>query len=765
LDIAEKLSKEGKYAPDEIHAKATEEFIKHLDPKVAAIRATVTGQLEDALLKVPTVEFMGKKMYFPKVGKVAQKIGQRVGDNPYAANVSKAMRYSSWFPGYTTHISQKLKAMNVQRYDEFKNGVEALLKDTTPDQRKNIHRAIQEGINLPGVDGDIQKVVQQHYHDMWEEEIKHGARVEGETPYATNYVYNTIGGNRKLDPKFKDVWKDPKKKQVQLYKNINGFTSQDAINKGWKVEEDVGQALVNRKAKSIRELSRVNFKKDLVLHYGIKSSMDPRFAEKAHMHLLDPHRYAEIYKTAKLAPGERLFLDKDIEKIYQNYNELVKYGSNAKNGAIALGLDNINKLFKGANTIYWPGFHIRNAISDTFMGMLDGVGNHRYGQIMNGMTHKDTALLKVGNERVPFRKVYDSYLNNAASAGFFDSELKHNFDPRDLSTMKYMNSTLKGGLKHTNATLRDLSQHREDFGRLVHYYHALDDEMTHQLAKGVKGETAWKNAEEAAIERVNKFKFDYNALTPNEQSIRRFGMPFYTYMRKATPVLMENILMNPKHFSRINMLQRSLAPSDQFQASSMPGWMKDMAYSELSSGNHIGFTDSLFPTRTLKDTFSDITPKLNPVAQGLFEYKTGKDTFSGKPVGKGISGIEDILKNKMRVVSTWRSIESDTKPTLDKWAGLFGIPLVQVTPQRQGQAMRELEDQVTKKSTALNKKLMSLGLKVRVAKDHIELIQPKSPTADELAHNMKQKYPTNDKEKVIGNYQDFNELMTQLNKK
>jgi hypothetical protein len=79
--------------------------------------------------------------------------------------------------------------------------------------------------------------------------------------------------------------------------------------------------------------------------------------------------------------------------------------------------------------------------------------------------------------------------------------------------------------------------------------------------------------------------------------------------------------------------------------------------------------------------------------------------------------------------------------------------------------MRELEDQVTKKSTALNKKLMSLGLKVRVAKDHIELIQPKSPTADELAHNMKQKYPTNDKEKVIGNYQDFNELMTQLNKK
>jgi hypothetical protein len=593
---------------------------------------------------------------------------------------------------------------------------------------------------------------------MWNEEIGAGARSKLTTPQADNYVYNVIGKGQPLNPKFNAEWKDLKKKHVREHKNIDGYTSQDAIAKGWHPEEDVGKALLSRKAKSIRELSRVEFKKDLIQHYGIKSSMHPSQAAEAGMKKIDEVQFEALYKKAKLDPGEALYLDKDIEAVYDNYNKLVEYGKNARVDAVSLLFANVNKVFKTANTIYWPGFHIRNAVSDIFMGALDGVNPHRYDQIFRGLTHKDTALLKVGNERVPFRKVYDSYFKNAATAGFFDSEFKHAFDPRDLSTMKYMNSTLKGTAGQINSKLRNISQHREDIGRLVHYYHALDDEMAHQLKKGLKGDVAWKNAEEAALSRVNKFKFDYNALTPKEQNMRRFGMPFYTYMRKSTPVLLENILMNPKHFSRIQRMQDSLAPSEDFKGASLPRWMQEMAYSELSSGKHIGFTDQLLPTRSLHETFSNPFVRANPILQGFSEYQTGKDTFSGKPVGEGLTGVADILKNKMRAVSTLRSFDSETKPTLDKYMGFLGIPIVQVTPARQGQRLRELEDKVTQQSASWNKKLKGMGLKIRVTKDHIELVQPKSPSADEIAHNVKPKYPVRDKERVVGTYKNFKEI-------
>ena len=756
LDSASKLSKSGKWTPQQVFEKAHVEFSKQLEPDIAAIAATAENQLKDSLLNVPTVKFMGKKLYLPKLGEAGQAVGKRAAESPALANFNKAMRYSSWFPGYTTHISQKLKSMNVQEYDAFKSDLENLLKDTTKAQRVNIHRAIQEGIDLPGRDGEIQRTIRQQYQDLWKKEIGAGARSKATSPYVPNYAYNQIKGTGRLHPDFLQNWKLNKKEQARLHKNIEGFTSKDAIAQGKKVEEDVGQALLARKAKSIRELSRINFKKDLIEHYGIRSSIDPRLAEKAGMHLVDKKRYDFLYKDLK--PGENLYLHKNIEDVYNNYNKMVQYGQNSANDVVTRGLDQVTKLFKTANTIYWPGFHLRNAASDFLMGIFDGVKTHQYGQIMNAMTHKDTAFLKVGGERVPFRTLHKSYLDNAATAGFFDSEMKHSLNPADLSTTKYMDSTIKGGIKNVNSKFRNLSQHREDFGRFVHYYHAMNEEYGAQLAKGVKPDVAWKNAEEAAIARVNKFKFDYNALTPKEQAIRRFGMPFYTYMRKATPVLLENMLMHPKYFSYMNRMQNALAPSQDFVGAGLPSRFRDMAYSELSSSNHIGFTDALLPTRTLKETFSNPITRSNPILQGLIEMQTHKDLFSGKPVGTGVQGLTDILKNKWRGISTFRSIESDTKPSVEKWAGLFGIPLVQITPGRQGQRLREIEQQVTDKSTALDKKLLSKGLKVRVTKGKVYLIQPKSPTADELAHNMKPKYPENKKEKVLGVYNSFNDL-------
>jgi len=590
------------------------------------------------------------------------------------------------------------------------------------------------------------------YKEIFGEEVGKKARSIATTPPADNYVFNYV---RNSHPDFHTEWMDKKKLAVQKTKSIDGFTSKEAKTWG-KVEDDAAQALLARKAKSIRELTRGEFRKDLATHYGIRSKIPAGQAKQRGLTMISKEKYPELYKG--LGPGESLYIDEGIEKIYNNFVNLTSAKQTAEANDFIRAIDKVTNIFKTANTIYWPGFHIRNAVSDMFMGALDGVKSTRYSQVAKAMLNRDKAFLKVGNESVPYNRIYDSYYDNAASSGFFDSDLKTRVGKEDLATTGFMDA-IRSPRAFTNKA-RELSTAREDFGRFVHYYHALDEEYANLIRKGMGKDKAWKGAEEAALSRVNKYKFDYNALTKSELALRKYGVPFYTYMRKAVPVLVENLFMNPKYFSYINRLEEALAPSEEFKGASLPSWMQELSYSQLTGGDEpIGFTDQLFPTRTLQEVFSNPLSKINPVAQGLVEYWGGEDLFTGRPVeGNFVEKVSGILKNKWRGVSTYRSIESDTKPTIEKWAGLFGIPLVQVTKARQNGKIKELEHDLSDKVTQINNNLAKKGLKLSVRQNKIYVIKPKSPTPDEIRFDQKPKYPVNEKEIILGVYETFDEI-------
>lgn len=735
IDEANALHKS--ITPTEVADKAFEKFSATLSPKMDEIYSKTLAGLDDTVMRIPRINFLNQELYLPRLGKALQK-ADLAGRIP--ENLKKAFNYSSWMPGYTSHITQKMRSINKLALDQFKSEVEEAFKGSTALDRREVKYATEHSITLTGRRGEMQAYQEQAYRDMFNQEGAGGVRditgPNGESLYAPDYTFNKIIKGQNNQKSFESDWRKPKKASVAKNQSIKGFTAEDAIAKGMHVEKDAAAALIYRKMRSMNKLSVTYLEKDLLTHYGIASAIPLNEAVGRNMVKVSAERQPWLKDVLK--PGQTAYLDKDIYKVMENYKQLTSFRQTAEANDLVRSIEKATQIFKQANTIYWPGFHIRNAISDIFMGALDGVKSRDYGVIGKAMFNKDKAFLKMGNESVEFRKILDSYQRNASS-GFIDSELNIRTATADLSTTRFMDALTSPSA--FNAKLRDMSQVREDFGRLVHYYHAMNEEYGHLISKGVSKEKAWKGAEEAAIQRVNKYKFDYTALTPFEQKIRAYGIPFYTYMRKATPVLVENLFMNPRYFSYINKLQRALAPSDEFKANDLPTWMNEQAYSQLSSADTkepVGFTDALFPTRTLADAFRNPVIGANPVIQAGFELNSGKDTFTGKPV----AGLTDILKNKFKGTTQYSSAVGD-KVTFEKWATFLGIPVYKVTQARQDGKMKELTFQLSQKVQSINKKIESKGLKLSIRHNQIYLINPKTDTS---------------KEKVLGVYNTFAEL-------
>jgi hypothetical protein len=431
--------------------------------------------------------------------------------------------------------------------------------------------------------------------------------------------------------------------------------------------------------------------------------------------------------------------------------------------------------------MYWPGFHARNAMSDFFMGMLDGVKAKEYPEVFRNLLNRKDPNINIGGDTFPFSKLQDSYHKNASS-GYFDTEVSIKTHPDDLMTTKLQDSIrpyempeqLKAvgeTAKKVHSKVAELSQTREDFGRMVHYKHAMDEEYAFNRAKGYSKEKSWANAEVAAQARVNRFKFDYDALTPWEKKLRKYGIPVYTYMRKATPVLLENMMMNPRYFNVLQKLQQQLAPSEEWQNTREPSWQREANLSLLTDDTQPwGFTDAISPIRTVADAVSPLASLISPATYGgaggrsiaaqaapwiqtPFELAFKKDVFSGKPV----NNIGDILKNKWKGIGQYSSV-SGNKDIKEKVAYAAGLPVYHVTDKMQETKTNELKQTMRDKLVSYNDQLEPAGYRLEISQGQIQLIRPKSPTAQEKRDGVTPRYPVNDQRVVVKTFKSFDEI-------
>lgn len=734
-----------------------------LDLEVDTIAKNIQEGLQNSVMNIPTLRFMGKDvMSFQRLAKISDLAFHGAGTKGAALlkkarlydqaklaenmvkSIGRAVSHTSQFPGYSTLISQKVRAFSNQSFKEFRQKALLLAKDTTKEDRRFIQHALEDPSKYAMLEPRLQGItdeVRNLYDEILQDEFKHSARTGSiSKARADNYAYyhirktNAPGANEFL-------------KARKGGKDLANYTTEQAAKKGYLPVEDAFTNLLMRKVKSNRKISRSMFEQDLATHYGIRGlniSTDEakrRGLVKIADARLDPASRAGL----KLKPGEHIYLDKDIHHVYENYQNLSKAYSH-ENEQLFKAIDYVTTKFKVGNTIYFPGFHIRNLLSDAFMGALDGVGVKSYSKIMGLFRKADYKLSKMGaldldlgGQTVKYQKLLDSYKLNSQAGGFLSTDVSR----ATINSMAGSGSIAKDAARMvTNpssipSAMRAFSEGREDFGRFVHYYHAMSEEYPAALKKFKDKDKAWEAAVNASTARVNKFKFDYGALTRLEQRGIRRGMPFYTYMRKAIPTLIQSLYMSPRHLVYANKILNKFSQRDpnEWDGPIFPDYLQQTGFLPISGMNDktpTGLTGSFLPTDVFNSAFNNIPASLNPLIKAPFELQNKKDTFTGKPV----NGITDLLANNWRGTALWKklSAEEDTfdpndpradpsseqydpeyKPQsgradlIEKLAAAAGIPITTLSNSRQENQLNRYRGELSNRIKSYDKKANAQG--------------------------------------------------------
>jgi hypothetical protein len=354
--------------------------------------------------------------------------------------------------------------------------------------------------------------------------------------------------------------------------------------------------------------------------------------------------------------------------------------------------DKIQRMWKTGVTVYSPSHHIRNLTGDVYLAALDGVVSPKPYAIATKVLHayptrykdlesvfnimdprlRETALrARPGNivlttkhgETMTAEQLYQA----AESQGIFPRAMNIEDLMGDSSpALGTLGSKIQpfGGRVYGAAT--KVSELREHWVRLAHFTDVIS-----------KSRSPLRLAIEQAGKRVKKFHPDGMDMTGFEQNVLRRIIPFYSWMRKATPLVIEGAVMRPhitlmfpKAMANVQLATgiESQGPGDPFPMDQMfPDWLKEKGIGPiLQPGSGLGrdatwrgdapgytivnpsnpFIDQLqqlgSPGKTL---FSGLTP----AARIPIELLTGK-TSLGIPVANSEGGTPGYLAQQVPAV-------------------------------------------------------------------------------------------------------------------
>jgi hypothetical protein len=191
-----------------------------------------------------------------------------------------------------------------------------------------------------------------------------------------------------------------------------------------------------------------------------------------------------------------------------------------------------------------------------------------------------------------------------------------------------------------------ISEGRDHYVRLAHYIDALK-----------KSGKPFESAIEDAAATVRKWHPDGMDLTKFERNTMRRVFPFYSWTRKAIPLIIESMVATPGKTMVIpkgnyllqNMLGIQTGPmSDPFPYDQLfPDWIREKGIGPIGSpdsmltgvlGGDPGYS-VINPGNPTMDTISQLNNPgkmamgmLNPAARIPIELSTGRDTQTGAPI-------------------------------------------------------------------------------------------------------------------------------------
>jgi len=538
-------------------------------------------------------------------------------------------------------------------------------------------------------------------------------KVEGlmkeDAPLIENYLYHKYNAPAERQAGFKanrrrlasDIHKPGQERKIPTIK--------EAREAGLKPETDLRVIMMNRGAKTHSSTARKYIIDDAVEQFGIRGASKEtiKSARKQGHEFVKLKSHLTKGMSKDEAARSLQFLDDDVyvtkeiadylvraERTFQSPDEIKKF---------VQMFDNVTQKWKGAATVYNPGHHIRNLSTDVFLGFLDGVKNPKwYGRASRilwepGSLGKST---KIGKHTFENKQLIDLFKESGAAPSWMITEV-------DAGSRVFKGKISRG--------LHKVSQEREEFGRFGHWLHAFNEGM---VGKNVNNLQEVKKAAYDAAQRVRKWHIDYTDLTPFERNVMKRIIPFYTWMRHSTPLMVEAALTKPgkvaavpKSMSAIQQLM-GVDPDEQLPQDLIPKWLRQAGGLEIGksgAGNPMFLTPSFFPgaetaqmfesdrvglLNNLSGIMGNFAAQTNPLIRAPFELQTGRTLYGQMP----IESTQDYLVNQIPAARNlnYMMATKDDPAKSDMYSRLLryfgGIGVQEVTPNRiKGELRRQMD--------------------------------------------------------------------------
>jgi hypothetical protein len=336
--------------------------------------------------------------------------------------------------------------------------------------------------------------------------------------------------------------------------------------------------------------------------------------------------------------------------------------------------DRVMSMWKSGVTIYRPAHHIRNMIGDVYLGWMDGVNTVRpymlAAQVQRSLRGMYQDLLDIdklvelglASRNLATPKPNQILFKNKSGVGFSAEQiaavahqkglLEHARTIEDIIDLGeqgrgILNVKPFGG--KVQAVARGASELQSHNARLAHF---IDKVMK---SRGGNLEEIF----EQASRRARKWHPTGLDLTDYERKVLRRIIPFYSWLRKSTPLLIEGMVMNPGKVIIPSKLNEAIQESqgietpgrqDPFPVDQMfPQWIRSQGLGPVSSSDGLlgGVSNQMPPgyvlggvglnpltqlVSQLETPGRSIATSLTPAIQIPLELATGRKLFSGEPI-------------------------------------------------------------------------------------------------------------------------------------
>lgn len=566
------------------------------------------------------------------------RVGKRFAQTTLGDSLNRAFRTRAVMPGRLHLFHRVFSGQSISELEEGIKGWRGVTKTLNRKDAEAVSRAIKEGSDLTGLMdaagktdlGEVQKEAVAAFEEMGKLEVLMGYKKESDL--IQNYLPHYGKGPSRLVSKFHD---NPK------------MTFEAAKDLGVTPTTDIRELVARRMARFHQRKMQHTLVKSLEEEYGIravipgkssKMGATPLTLEQAGLRKI-PHIVADpqmrVPQTVATFVGEMKKLADDPEYAKDLLNVYDKVLGN----------------WKALVTVVSPGFHVRNAIGDIFLNWLpkDGVRTFKpYKQaakvLGNGRLGK---TVRIAGKSIDIEDLQILYHQSGLNVGFFRAEF---------------GKTLAPGME----AVRKASEMRENWTRMAHFVDRITKLAKKRgikfTSKNIKDKLASVALE--AGEEVRKFNIDYGDLTAFEKNVGKRLIPFYTWSRKFTPLLLEAIALQPGKIVKLPKAKRAIETilgtdeKDQKVEDMIPEWIKDYSALRLTGGDNpeFGLAGSVLPPQMLGEFSepSDVARfgagMMTPPLQMLMEQATGQKAYSGTPIDTNAAGYFADMTQPTRII-------------------------------------------------------------------------------------------------------------------